>query len=327
MSRKKDSSRADLVRLRREQDSSKRVERARKDATRSVPVTSRRKDNTQPRRKSATANTGNTRSARRRFQNALLPVAPDAELRGISIARPHLGRRLPSFLVVALLAVALYSAFNLPQLRVAQAQVTGNQMLTPAEINSALEIAGEPAFLLIPAELEKRLLLAYPELVAAKVDVSLPNIVSVQVVERRPIIRWEQGDGYTWVSDDGVAFRPHGEASGLISVIASSAPPIEGIVSPDSLAPTPFLAPELVQALKGLAGHVPPGASILYDANFGFGWNDPRGWQVYFGTTARDVELKMRVYESMVASLTQRGIQPAVINVTYPTAPYYRLSE
>lgn len=327
MSRKKDISRADLVRLRREQDSSKRVQRARKDATRSVPVTSRRKDTTQPRRMAES--TGTTRSARRRFQNALLPVAPDAELRGISIsiARPHLGRRLPSFLVVVLLAAALYSAFNLPQLQAAEAQVIGNQMLTPAEINSALEIAGEPAFLLIPAELEKRLLLAYPELVAAKVDVSLPNIVSVQVVERRPIIRWEQGDGYTWVSEDGVAFRPHGEASGLISVTASSAPPIEGIVSPDSLAPTPFLAPELVQAVKGLAGHVPPGASILYDASFGFGWNDPRGWQVYFGTTARDVELKMRVYESMVTSLTQRGIQPAMINVTYPTAPYYRLSE
>ncbi len=327
MSRKKDLSRADLVRLRREQDSSKRVERARKESTRSAPVTSRRKDKTQPRRKSATANTGTTRSARRRFQNALLPVAPDAELRGISIARPHLGRRLPAFLVVALLGAVLYFAFNLPQLRVAAAQVTGNQMLTPAEINSALDIEGEPAFLLIPAELEKRLLLSYPELVAAKVDVTLPNVVSVQVVERKPVIRWEQGDGYTWVAEDGVAFRPHGESSSLISVVASSAPPIEGIVSPDSLAPTPFLAPELVQTLRGLASHVPPGASILYDAGFGFGWNDPRGWKVYFGMNARDVELKMRVYDSMVASLTQRGIQPALINVTYPTAPYYRLSE
>ena len=35
--------------------------------------------------------------------------------------------------------------------------------------------------------------------------------------------------------------------------------------------------------------------------SFGFGWNDPRGWQVYFGTSASDVELKMRVYELMVS--------------------------
>ena len=325
MSEKKDLSRADSVRLRRERDSNTRVQRARKDATRTVPVTSRRQNAVPSKRRSTQA--GTSRSARRRFQNALLPVAPDAEMRGISISRPQLGRRLPSFLLVVLLASALYFAFNTPQLRVTQAQVAGNQMLTPAEINAALNIAGQPTFLLMPSELEKRLRLQFPELVAAQVDVSLPNTVSVQVVERKPVLRWEQGDGYTWVSEDGIAFRPHGDMPGLISVVALSAPPLEGIISADSLTPAPFIAPDLVKSLKSLAGHVPPGVPILYDAGFGFGWNDPRGWPVYFGTSASDVELKMRVYESMVASLMQRGIQPALVNVTYPTAPYYRMSE
>ena len=98
-------------------------------------------------------------------------------------------------------------------------------------------------------------------------------------------------------------------------------------MSTDPLTPAPFISAEMVQSLKGLAGHVPQGVPILYDAGSGFGWNDPRGWRVYFGTSARDVELKMRVYESMVVSLTQRGIRPALINVTYPAAPYYRMSE
>ena len=83
----------------------------------------------------------------------------------------------------------------------------------------------------------------------------------------------------------------------------------------------------LLTGLEQALEHVPPGAIILYEANYGFGWNDPRGWRVYFGTSANDVELKMRVYESMVNSLTQRGIRPALINVTYPTAPYYRMSQ
>jgi hypothetical protein len=325
--RDKDVSRAELVRLRRERDSKTRVERARKESTRSVPVTTRTRsgESTQPRRKAAQTTT--SRSSRRRFQNALLPVAPDAELRGISIARPNLGKRLPAFLLVALLATALYLAFNTPQLRVTQAQVIGNQVLSPAEINTALDIAGQPTFLLMPSELEKRLRLAFPELAAAKVEVELPNTVLVQVVERKPVVRWEQGDGYTWVSEEGIAFRPHGDLPGLISVTALSAPPIEGIVSSDPFTPAPFISPEMVKSIKGLAGHVPPGVSILYDGSFGFGWNDPRGWKVYFGTSGRDVELKMRVYESMVTSLTERGIQPELINVTYPTAPYYRLSE
>ncbi|HET6596655.1 MAG TPA: FtsQ-type POTRA domain-containing protein [Anaerolineales bacterium] len=330
MSEKKDMSRADAVRLRRDQDSRTRVERARTKSTRTPAAESRRQAGIavpQSRRRSTQTGNGSTRSARRRFQNALLPVAPDAELRGISISRPNLGRRLPSFLIAALLAIALYLAFTMPQLRVAQAQVSGNQILTPSELNEALSITGQPAFLLIPAELEKRLRLQFPELAAAKVDIALPNIVSVQVVERKPVVRWEQGDGYTWVSEDGIAFRPHGDLAGLITVTALSAPPLEGIVSSDPLTPAPFLAPDMVKSIKELAGHVPPGVTILYDESFGFGWNDPRGWKVYFGTTARDMELKMRVYESMVASLTQRGIQPALINVTYPTAPYYRLSE
>src|SRR4026208_233159 len=99
----KDKSRADAVRRRREQGSKTRVERARKESTRTVPVTSRtRQDAVPSRRRSAQGAT--SRTTRRRFQNALLPVAPDAEMRGISISRPQLGKRLPSFLLVALLA-------------------------------------------------------------------------------------------------------------------------------------------------------------------------------------------------------------------------------
>ena len=323
MSEKKDLTRSDLVRLRRERENAQRRERARKEATRPAPpVTTRaKKAVSKPKRKS-----GRTSNARR-FQVALLPVAPDTDLRGIRVARPRLGPRLFSFFFVALFGTALYLAFNLPQLRAGQAQVVGNQMLSPEEINSVLNIAGQPTFLLIPSSLETHLRLNFPELVSVNVDVSLPNIVSIYVNERRPVIRWEQGGGFTWISEDGVAFRPRGEAPGLISVVALSAAPVEGNVSPNPLTPAPFISSEMVQAIKGLAGHVPPGMTILYDASFGFGWNDPRGWRVYFGTSANDVELKMRVYESMVNSLTQRGIRPALINVTYPTAPYYRMSQ
>ncbi len=189
-----------------------------------------------------------------------------------------------------------------------------------------LNIAGQPIFLLTPSDLETRLRLNYPELASVRVNVSFPNLVTVNVIERNPVIRWEQGGGYTWISEDGIAFRPRGEMVGLISIVAVSAPPVVGGGS-DPLTPAPFISSEMVLAVKGLAGHVPPGMPILYDAGMGFGWNDPRGWRVYFGTTASDVELKMRVYESMVSSLTQRGIHPALINVTYPTAPYYRMSQ
>lgn len=325
MSEKKELTRAEMVRLRREKETSQRRERAKKDATRPVQTVSTRAKPAVSKPKHKPARTNAAREARR-FQVALLPVAPERNLRGISLPRPHFGPRWVSLGLVALLAAALYCAFNLPQFRVGQAQVTGNHILSPAEINSALGATGKPVFLLVTSELENRLRLNYPELTSVQVSVALPNVLSVQVSERKPVVRWEQGSGYTWVSEDGVAFRPRGELTGLISVNALSAPPADENVSTDPLSPAPFISPEMVRAIQGLAAHVPPGMTILYDANFGFGWNDPRGWRVYFGTKASDVELKMRVYEAMVNSLSQRGIRPALINVTYPTAPYYRMS-
>jgi hypothetical protein len=322
MTRKKELSHSELVRLRRDKENVKLMERAANEATRPVPPITRRttrQDASKPKRKTARAS-----GARRRFQIAL-PL-PTRETRSISIPRPRLGGRVPSFILVALFGAALYCAFNLPQLRVTQAQITGAQLLSPAEINSVLNVAGRPIFMLTPEALETRLRLHYPELVSVHVTVALPNLVSVHITERQPVIRWEQGGGYTWISEDGVAFRPRSEVSGIVSVVALSGPNVE-ISGGDALTPAPFISVEMVQALKGLASHVPPNTPVLYDPSFGFGWNDPRGWQVHFGTSARDVELKVRVYESMVNSLTQRAIQPVLIDVTYPTAPYYRINQ
>ena len=322
MSRKKEIVHSELVRSRRAKENARLMERAVDEATRPAPPITRRatkQDAVRSKRKPARAS-----GARRRFQIAV-PV-PRKDARSFSIPRPYVGGRLFSFLLAVVFGAALYLVFNLPQLRVTQAQITGVQILPLAEVNSVLNVAGRPIFLLTPEDLETRLRLHYPELISVQVAVTLPNIVSVNITERRPVIRWEQGGGYTWISEDGVAFRPRGEASGLISVAALSGPNVEASGG-DALTPAPFISAEMVQALKGLAGHVPPNTPILYDPGFGFGWNDPRGWRVSFGTSARDVELKIRVYEAMVSSLTQRGIQPMLINVTYPTAPYYRISQ
>ena len=322
MNDKKELSRAELVRLRREQEHANRMNRIAKEATRPVPVTVRAKKVATPKSKVIKPKQQNTR---RRFQ-IVLPAAPRADVRSISIPRPRVSWRLLSFILTAVFGVAIYYAFNLPQLRVTEAQIIGSQIVTQADVNSVLNIAGQPVFMLTPSDLETRLRLNYPELVSVRVSVSLPNLVSVNVTERKPAIRWEQGGGYTWVAEDGVAFKPRGEMVGLISVVATSAPPVAGAAA-DPLTPAPFISTDMIQALKGLAGHVPPGQSILYDSRMGFGWNDSRGWRAYFGATPNDIELKMRVYEAMVSSLTQRGIRPALINVTYPTAPYYRMTQ
>jgi len=322
MSEKKELTRAEMVRIRRERETVQRMHRAAQEAARPAPpiVARAKKDVVKPKNKPARPG-----RARRRFQIAL--HLPRADFRAIRIPRLRLGWRSFSFILAAILGLVVYLAFQSPKFRVVEAKITGNQLLAPSEINAVMKVAGRPIFVLIPSDLETRLRLNYPELVSVKVEVALPNLVSVNTVERLPIIRWEQAGGYTWISEDGIAFRPRGEVLGLIPVVALSGPALEGNVSIDPLTPAPYISSEMVRALKGLVSRVPPGEPILYDAGLGFGWNDPRGWRVYFGTSASDVELKMRVYEAMVSSLTQRGIRPALINVTYPTAPYYRMSQ
>lgn len=318
MSGKPEPTRAELVRMRREQERAKHLQRASKVAERPVVVTRSRKDITKPVRKPA-------RKARR-FQIAI-PHLPHTSARSFGIPRPRMGWRLFSLLLLATLGTLLYLAFTRPELRVTEAQLTGSRIVTQAEVNAVLGASGQPIFLLDPSELETRLRLSFPEFSSVRVSVSLPNRLSVNVTERQPLIRWEQGGGYTWIAEDGVAFRPRGEMDGLIAVMALSAPPAQENTATDSLSPAPFISAEMVRALKALAAHVPAGTPILYERGSGFSWNDPRGWRVYFGVSAGDVELKMRVYEAMVAALTQKGIRPALINVMYPTAPYYRLSE
>jgi cell division septal protein FtsQ len=320
MSGRKELTRAELVRLRRTMENARRIEQAAREATRPIPPVSAR-----ARREIVRSKHRSAGSARRRFLSAL--HLPRVDVHSIHIPRPRFGWRLLSFLLAAVFAAAIYFAFERPELRVAQAQVTGNRLLDPAEVNAVLNVTGDPIFTLIPSDLETRLRLNYPEIVSVKVTISLPNLVFVDIVERQPIIRWEQAGAYTWIAEDGIAFRPRGEASGLITVNALSAPPVEGGVSADPLSPAPFISVEMVKALQRLVSRVPPGAPILYESNMGFGWDDPRGWRVHFGTSASEMELKMRVYEAMVDSLTQRGIRPALINVMYPTAPYYRMDQ
>jgi hypothetical protein len=234
------------------------------------------------------------------------------------------GWRLLSFVLVLLFATGLYLFLSLPLFSVSAARITGNQRITADELNAALELNGRPIFLLTPEKIKENALQAYPELASIDVTVDLPNIVRVKVTERQPIIQWQQDSGYAWIDETGTAFRPRGEAPGLIVVQALNPPPALNEPFANPLVPAQFISVETVKALTALAPYVPPGTPILYDPATGLSWTDGRGWQAVFGLSDEDVEGKVRVYQSLVDWLTQRGIRPNLINVAYPGAPFYR---
>lgn len=314
MNRRRGLTRAEIVRLRRR--------RLPTPAGRSVPpVLARGAMVSMPRRPAAQLN------PRRRFHSTLaLPAAPPRTL-ALSVPRVHIGWRWLSLCLSLALGYALYLAWTSPTFQVSTVAISGNQRLSPDEINTVLGLQGKAIFLLDPSELEVRLRLNYPELKAVSVHLSLPNRVAVTVSERTPRIVWQQDGGYTWIDESGVAFRPRGEAPDLVRVVALTAP-APGLPSEDDpLSPRPYLSAELIKAIQILAPHVPPGSTLIYDGHYGLGWLDSRGWQVFFGSDARDLALKLQVYRALADSLTQRGLYPVLINVQYVNAPYYRMSQ
>ncbi len=261
----------------------------------------------------------------RRYEAAL--SAPRTRLHAPALPEIRFGWRWVSFSLAVLLGAALYLAWTLPMFRVNGLQLKDNLYMSADELNAPLGLNNRPIFTVVPSEVEAILRMNFPELKTVAVQVSLPNLVTVAVTERLPLIRWEQGGSYTWVDDEGVAFRPRGEVQGLISVVALGAPPPAQRSGEDALAPTPFLPADIVQSARALTPFVPAGSLLTYDPKYGLGWTDPRGWQVYFGTKASDMDMKITVYLALADSLTQRGIAPVFIDMRYPNAPYYRLGQ
>jgi hypothetical protein len=318
MSDKQETTRSEVARQRRATRAKKELAQTSKRAVKpAVAVSSRVASPDVLTRKRVAS-----RTSRRRFNIAL--GMPDIHLHRPAVPRLHASWRLGSIFIVLLIGVAIYLLLSLPYFHVPSATVLGNNRITREEIESVSGVLGQSIFTVQPDEVETRLRMNYPELLSAQVNVYLPNHVYVTLTERQPVILWQQDEGITWIDATGVAFRPRGLVAGLVPVKGLVAPPVGSAPLDDPLAPPPFIQKELVDAILVLAPHVPADSTMVFDRSFGLGWTDSRGWKAFFGTSAKDMPLKVRVYQSLVDSLVSRGVSPTFINVMYPDAPFYR---
>ncbi len=268
-----------------------------------------------------------TKHSMRRYQ-AAVALDDRASWRAADLPQVRFfGWRMLSFLLLAVLMGAAYWAWTHPQFHVVQITLVGARMVSAEEVQTVLRLQGMSIFLVQPAQAVNALRAHFPEFQAASVSVAWPNRVIVSVHERAPVIRWEQDGAYAWIDAQGVIFRPRGEVDGLIVVRASGRPPAGPRSNQDPWSPTPFLASHLVEAVRLLAPHVPADFTLLYDPKYGLGWADRRGWTVWFGERPDQIEMQLRVYAALVDSILQRGILPSLINMTHPSAPYYRIGQ
>lgn len=322
MSNKRELTRAEMVRARRAQQTAKEIHQTvQRSVKPTMPVSSRVGTSY------VQAKHKRVEEPKRRFNVAL--GLPNITLHkpAIHFSRPALNWRTTSVVLVLVFGALLYFAWTLPYFHVPVATVLGNNRLTRDEINSVLGVQGQSIFMVQPKEVETRLRMNYPELASAHVDVYLPNYVYVTVTERQPVILLQQGEGFTWIDATGVAFRPRGDGGVLVPVLALSTPPAGTASADDPYSPPPYMQKELVDAILALAPAVPAGSTLTFDSTEGLGWTDPRGWKAYFGTNAKDMPLRIQVYQSLVNSLVSKNKTPEYINVAFADAPYYRMAK
>lgn len=265
-------------------------------------------------------------TARRRYDVTL--NVPGAEMRLPSLPQIKLDYRMISGILVAGLAFLLYYLWNTPTFRVDGATITGLQRLNSRDVNSVLDIGGEPVFAIDPQALVQKAREAFPEFSSISVQVSLPHEVQVSVEERQPILTWKQ-DGRTLLIDaNGVAF-PQRDLSGAapaLVVEASNSPPVLQRLGDADSNSMQFISVDMVSAILSMSAQAPKNTSLVYDSRHGLGWKDNRGWDVYFGDV-RDIDMKLRIYQSIIKKIGKGEAKPALISVEYPYAPYYRLEK
>lgn len=278
-----------------------------------------------------------------RRRNDIRLDTPGGEMRLPSMPVVHVGWRLLSLLLAAALAFMIYQAFTLADFQVKEAKINGLKRISKAEVTNALGIFGQPIFLLDANNVSQNLRTAFPEFSAATIQITFPNSLAITVTERIPVLAWRIGNNINLLDKEGIAVPVRSESAlaGLPIVEAAGFPDFPQPVSlpsedesdsqpensnetTDASPMKPLLSPDLVQAVLALTKQAPDQTRILYNREHGFGWKDPRGWDVYFGDI-KDIDMKLRVYLAVVKKLNKQEITPQLISVEYVHAPYYRL--
>lgn len=222
--------------------------------------------------------------------------------------------RVASLAIVLLFGSLLFYMMSQPAYFVDAINLAGAVHVPAEEIYKASGLNRTHIFWLEPAAIQANVE-KVPGIASAAVELRWPNVVSISVVERGPVLSWEQGGEKVWVDRSGALFAARGEITGLLPVVVDDA---QKPVEEGQTVPAEAIAGALqLRALR-------PNIEMLhYDALNGLSYQDGRGWRGYFGVGA-NMEVKLAVYETLVADLVRRDIHPAVVSVSNPDAPYYR---
>lgn len=261
-----------------------------------------------PKRKSLRERRAERRRLRLR-QEGRDPDRPESRVRPMGVV--WVSWRWLSAALTIMLSIVLYVLLATDLFIVDSMAVGGERYLTREQIFQASGLANIHLFWVDPDAVEAKLE-ENPSIADAEVYIGWPpDLVSIVINERNPVLIWEQGNFRVWVDAGGTVMFQRDERDDLLRIIYADDEPL-GV---GSKIDTDVVAGAL------LLRDMYPNIDVLnYDDLKGLGYRDGRGWTVWFGT-GTNMEMKAKVYDKIVSTNLDTLFRQ--VDVSDPDHPWF----
>lgn len=263
-----------------------------------------------------------TRRQRSRFgRSSRTGRGAKARTTSYQVAMPAARRRVeqslvsPQLIGAALLVVTgwlIYWFSSADMFYIHRLQVTGNQRVPAAELFAVSGLEGINIFWVDTRAVES-LIEALPDIESASVQCNLPADCAVDLVERRALFVWRQGEAQASIAPDGMVLPARVDLPDALVLDA---------IGSTALKPGDQLDPTLVAAMEELERQQPDVRTYQYSDDYGLSFRNAFGWMVRLGD-GQDIVNKLKVLHTLTDYLSSQGIAPGFVDVRFPEAPYY----
>ncbi len=252
---------------------------------------------------------GTLDKGRKRGQSQQTKRQPRRKRRSKFLARITARWEFSHYFAALLATIGLLGVFLLftdPRFAVETPIVSGNQYTDTNEIISMAAVDHANIFTVNPDQITARLSLI-PQIQEAHVRLGLPNRVSIDVMERAPMVLYVREGEAFWVDMEGKIF-PAAELTADLPVLLDD----DNSASMDGKR----LDPSLIQAITTLNASMPELTEFRYRRDYGLYFLSPEGWRVFLGDADHMTE-KLLNWQSIRQQLIQQGRQIEIVDLRF----------
>ncbi|RLC96154.1 MAG: hypothetical protein DRI77_08985, partial [Chloroflexi bacterium] len=256
------------------------------------------------------------RNNRREFETASTLVLGRARVGQRSKTRYSLLaiRNLSLLLLIVVIAGLLWLTLD-DRFYIYHADVVGAVRTSPEEVFRASGLLGLHVMWVRPGEVESRILAELPGLESARVACGLLDDCAITVVERQPRVMWNENGQLWWIDAGGVVFPAPGTLpEGWL---------IQGPLPREEDGRLDERVRVALTELWSLEADVPQ--SLYYVPGRGLMFTAERGYRVILGQGPGMAE-RLQVLACLMTDLEARSLMPQFVDVRFPGAPYYSLT-